>query len=67
MTVNIDRPDARKAIRDPQHVADLIAHIGLTQRELAARLGVDERSVRRYQARGAPYPVQYCLEQLARF
>ncbi len=62
-----DTPDARHAINNPQHIADLIEHIGLTQEELAKRLGVDPRSIRRYRARGAPYPVQYCLEQLARY
>ena len=58
-------PDARLHNEDPAYIADLIEKTGLTHVKIAELLGVDARTVRRWPIRGAPYPVQYCLEQLA--
>lgn len=50
----------------------LIGIAGLTQKTAAERIGIHERTMRQYLADRnaatalvAPYPVQYCLEQLA--
>lgn len=43
----------------------LVARTGLTQAQVAERIGVDARTMRRYLASDAPYTAQFALEQLA--
>lgn len=66
------KPDATKYNPDPEYLRELIRKTGLSQREIARRIGVSERSFRQFLASreastalDAPYPVQYCLEQMA--
>ena len=66
------KPDATKHNPDPGYLRDLITKSGLSQREVARRLGLSERYIRQLLASRdaktaleAPYPVQYCIEQLA--
>lgn len=66
-------PDAEKNHKpDPGYLRNLIKQSGLTQREIARLLGIQERLLRAYLAdplltssREAPYPIQFCLECLA--
>lgn len=66
------KPDSTKYNPDPEYLRELISKTGLSQREIARRIGVSERSFRQFLANrhastalDAPYPVQYCLEQMA--
>lgn len=66
------RPNAAFHRPDPQYLRMLIGIAGLTQKTAAERIGIHERTMRQYLADRnaatalvAPYPVQYCLEQLA--
>lgn len=60
-------PDSRNANVTPEYLTSLVKKTGLTQRQIAALLGQDERSIRRWMRgdRKPPYLVQYALEQLA--
>ena len=62
-------PDATTRTIDPADAARLMEETGLGTRDLAARLGLSERTLQCYKARGTtfvpmPYPVQYALEAL---
>jgi DNA-binding transcriptional regulator YiaG len=60
------KPDVKQHNPDVQYINDLIDSTGLTQIALANLLGVDDRTVRRWQ-RGdvtVPYLVQFALESL---
>ena len=61
------KPDATLHNPSPDYLRALIEKAGISQREAARRLGVDERQMRRFLAGDydAPYPVQFCLEALA--
>ncbi len=57
---------------DPAYLRGLVSQIGLSQREVARRLGVNETQFRKYLTpryrkshRAAPYLVQYALEAWA--
>lgn len=57
---------------DPAYLRGLIEKIELSQRKIAALLGIDERTFRMYLANrkaknilDCPYVVQFCLEWLA--
>lgn len=63
---HVAKPDALRQQTDPQYFVSLTDATGLTQKEIAQRLGVDERTVRRWRSGCAPYVVQFCLEALAR-
>ena len=65
------KPDASKHNPDPGYLRGLIEQTGLSQREVARQIGLSERVIRQYLANRdtstaleAPYPVQYCIEQL---
>lgn len=65
-------PDATRHNPDPAYLRGLIERAGLSQREAARRVGVNERLMRMYladraakSAQSAPYPVQFALECLA--
>jgi hypothetical protein len=67
------KPDASRHNPKPSYLRGLIATSGLSQKEAAQRIGIDERAMRRYLASrdaaywlDAPYPVQYALEQLSK-
>ena len=67
------KPDATKHDPRPEYLRGLIDKAGLSQREAALRIGIDERALRRYLAsrdaaywQDAPYPVQFALESLSR-
>lgn len=64
--------NAKKFNPDPLYLREVISKTGLSQRECARRIGVDERMLRAYlakresmSAREASYPVQFALEYLA--
>jgi transcriptional regulator with XRE-family HTH domain len=65
------KPDAKLYNPAPDYLRALIAQSGLSQREAARRIGVDERLFRAYladraskSARTAEYTVQFALESL---
>jgi len=56
---------------DSDYLRGLIAKAGISQREAARRIGIDERTLRRYLTLSSnksyaecPYVVQYALENL---
>ena len=59
-------PDAEQYNPAPEYMSDLIDSTGLTQPVLAAKLGVDERTIRKWKhgERVAPYLAQFALECL---
>ena len=64
------RPDIASHNPDPSYLRSLVANIGLSQRQIARDLGVDETLFRKYithpenaSYRECPYLVQYALEQ----
>lgn len=63
-------PDSARHNPDPDYIRTLVRWSGLTQDEVAARLGLDVRTLRRYQSTNskticrAPYSVQFALEML---
>ena len=59
-------PDAKQYNPDPQYLAELIVSTGLTQPQLAAIIGHDPRTIRRWLAgdRKFPYSLQFMLEVL---
>jgi hypothetical protein len=66
------KPNAENYKRDPQYLRTLIERAGISQRQAARLIGIDERLMRAYladpairSAREAPYAVQFCLECLA--
>lgn len=65
-------PNAENYKRDPQYLREMIKRAGISQRQAARLIGIDERLMRAYladpslkSAREAPYAVQFCLETLA--
>jgi DNA-binding transcriptional regulator YiaG len=62
------KPDPSKHNPDPNYVRELLAKAGISQREAARRLGVQDRTVRHWCAGTAkiPYTAQYTLECLAK-
>lgn len=65
-------PNALQHNPDPAYLRGLIEKAGISQREAARRIGVNERLMRSYlapptlkTAQTAPYSVQFCLESLA--
>lgn len=73
-------PDARNHRPDPAYLLGLLDDAGLSQTEAAKRLGISDRTMRRYLALPerryspgevvtervpCPYPVQFALEVLA--
>lgn len=64
------KPDATQHDPTPEYMRYLVERTGLSQREVAKRIGIDDRSIRYYLSHGenrrvAPYPVQFALECLA--
>lgn len=67
------KPDACKHDPRPEYLRELIAQTGLSQREVANRVGIGFRLLKYYlttpgegrESRVAPYPVQFTLERLA--
>lgn len=65
-------PDARHHNTDPAFAAKLMTDTGMTQRELAERVDVAERTLRCYKTPDSsgnpqlpmPYAVQYALESI---
>ena len=61
-------PNATKNYNgSPEYFSGLVDKTGLSQREVARRLGIGYSSLRAYMdgTRAIVYPVQYALEQLA--
>jgi len=62
-------PDAAQVNSDPRYLRRLIERTGMTQEEVAQRIGISFRAMRNYlseaAARPAPYLVQFALECLA--
>lgn len=61
------KPDARKEKSlTPRQVRQHVALTGMTQGEVAARLGITARALSNYMRdRRIPYPTQYALKALA--
>jgi len=57
------KPDSRQH-KDAEYFRILVKKTGLTQLEISKKLGVTERSIRRYVANGAPYCIQFAVECL---
>jgi len=57
-------PDASTHNPSPEYCRDLIDSTGMTRPVLAKKLGMDERTLRRYLSgeRKFPYPIQFMLE-----
>lgn len=60
------QPNATLHNPDPEYIRTLVAATGLSQQAAARQIGISPRAMRYYLAgeNEAPYPVQYCLEQL---
>jgi len=60
------KPDASKYDPRPEYLAELIGSTGLTQAALARKIGVDERTIRRWLSgqRQFDYTVQFAIECL---
>jgi len=61
------KPDARKYDSRPANMAKLVKATGLTQKEIGKRIGVDERTIRRWIAgdRQFSYRDQFTIKCLA--
>lgn len=63
------KPNASLHNPDPRYIAGLIEQTGLTQEEVARRLGITPKALRNYKsesmAREIPYATQFALECLA--
>ena len=61
------KPDVKHYNQDTDYLRGLLDKAGLSQREAARRLGIRQTALRAYLSgkTPCPYPVQYCLEQLA--
>jgi len=58
--------NAKNHNTDPQYIRGLVDKIGLSQRELARLIGVNDRSIRHWiSGKPIPYPCQFVLEYLA--
>jgi len=59
-------PDASRLDTRPQYAYELVASTRMTQKDLAAQLGVSERTIRRWLSGDIPisYPQQFTLEAL---
>ncbi len=64
----VAKPDATKYDPNPKYLRKLVDSSGLSQRQCAATIGVDERTMRAWLAgdRAFSYPIQYAMEQLAK-
>lgn len=59
----IPRPNVAEHRKgDGDYLRELIEGANVAQAEVAAAVGVDERTMRRYCAAGAPYAVQFAIE-----
>jgi len=60
------KPDAATYDPRPEYLAELIRSTGLTQAALARKIGVDERTIRRWLSgqRQFDYTVQFAIECL---
>jgi transcriptional regulator with XRE-family HTH domain len=60
------KPDATQYDPRPEYLAELIGSTGLTQAALAAKIGVDERTIRRWLSgeRQFNYRDQFAIECL---
>ena len=61
------KPNAKAEFNpDPQYIKELIGSAGLEQKPLAAILGVNDRTLRRWLSgdREIPYTAQFALEAL---
>lgn len=60
------KPDATTYDPRPEYLTELIRSTGMTQAAVAARIGVDERTIRRWLSgeRTFPYTVQFAIECL---
>ena len=62
------KPDALKAVpATADYLRELVTRSGLSQREAARKLGVNERTMRHWLGARfpCPYSAQFCLECLA--
>lgn len=57
------KPDSRQQ-KDADYFRVIVAKTNLTQRQLAKKIGINDRSIRRYLLKGAPYPIQFAVECL---
>lgn len=60
------KPNAKNHNPSPDYLRELIATAGLSQREAARLIGVNERTMRAWLSGHStcPYSAQYCLEAL---
>lgn len=64
----MSKPDAEHfSSCSPFYLEELIAHIDLWPTQIAAKIGVSSRQLRRYRAGQCeiPYPIQFAVERLA--
>lgn len=61
------KPDAKNYNPSPDYLRSLVDSSGLSQRECARRLGINERTMRHWLSghTDIPYAAQYCLEVLS--
>lgn len=57
------RPDSKQH-KDADYFRALVAKTNMSQTLIAKKIGVTDRSMRRYIKNGAPYLVQFALECL---
>ena len=57
------RPDAKQH-KDADYFRALVAKTNMTHSQIAKRIGVTDRSIRRYVKNGSPYPIQFAVECL---
>ncbi len=60
------KPDASTHDPSKEYFIDLVKSTGITREKLAIQLGMNDRTVRRYQSgeRPVPYLVQFALESI---
>lgn len=57
------QPDAKQH-KDADYFRALVAKTNMPNSQIAKRIGVTDRSIRRYVKNGAPYLVQFAVECL---